>query len=97
MEARTIITLSVLLDLFKTVPKSIVDHFISIYSEEYSVALKILDQLHDDIVLRNHEAANVYMDLKNALCKMSPIERNRLQTECQNYLNKEKHHGKDKR
>lgn len=87
-EPRLIITLQVLFDTLTNLDKDgpIMKKIISVYAQEYDVALREFDRLYEELAPQSEEAASIWSDFRNSLTKMSTIERNRLRLECRKHL-----------
>lgn len=80
---RLIITIDVLKDIFKGESKKLfLDELIRIYSHEYNMARNLLTARSLEIIGVNQKAASVWIDMRNALDKMSSLERERLREQC---------------
>lgn len=83
MEPRRIINLACLKETFSDIPPIILRYIIQIYALPYPMAIKRLNDLSEEIYqMGGTDKNDVWVDLRNALEHMSPIERENLRTEC---------------
>ena len=82
MEPRVIITAKLLKSMLDHVPASLLKEILTIYSLPFDEAVERLDYRYQELLVDSEEAASIWIDFKNALSKMSNLERERLREQC---------------